>query len=940
MTMTSSDTTAAAPATGSPRTSSSPLLVNGLKFLEAGDAAGADFLLQTYLASAPDDADALNLAGVAKRQLGDPAAARTLLERAVALAPQEVTFVINLAHSLVDLGEGSAALTAVEQPLRTSPGQPDALLARVHILQRLGRSDEAVATARMAVAFNRDHARARHTLGLALFKSGERAGALENFQEATRLAADYAEAWVNTGVVQKDLGLYADAEASYRRALAITPSDPIVHNNLANLLSTRGRKDEALDAFRAALQIDPDYVEAKINLGIALRDHGEVDAALAGLAQAVAQHPGHAGLLNAYGNTLRQAGQLDDAIATLEQAVAVDPAYAEAHNNLGLALALKFQLEAAATHLGRAAALKPDSAVIANNHGALLLRMFRFEEAIAALEKALRIDPAYDEALTNLGICHYMLGNADAAIATYKRVLERNPDSSFAHYSLGVAYLEDQRLAEAEIEIKRALALDPHNALAQNTLGVLLLDQHQVTAAREAMRAAADVNTASAPVFYSNYAFASLYEPDLSNEQILEIHTEFGRRFATATPDRAKPHRNARDPERKLRLAYLSPDFRAHSVAYFFEAVLEKHDRSRFEVLLYSDTTRKDTVTSSMKAAADAWTETGGLTTDVFARRLVEDNIDVLVNLGGHTSGNRLPVCALKPAPVQIEYLGYPETSGVPAMQYRLSDIHADPPGDAERWCTEELVHLPHCFHCYRPHPKAPDVAPAPFAQTGVFTFTSFNVLPKVTDRVIATWAKILSQVPHARFYLKCKQLRDERVQALVRAGFAAAGIAPERIEMQSFVPSVAEHLNKYASVDLALDPFPYNGTTTTCEAMWMGVPVLSIRGDNHRSRVGASLLHAVGIAEDFVAADVDDYVRRAVAFANDPARLAALRPTLRQRMAASPLCDEAGFTRDLEATYRTLWRRWCAGPETTMFQAPPQLRPEDSIQGVLVKTL
>ncbi len=918
----------------------SPLLVNGLKFLEAGDAAGADFLLQTYLATAPDDADAQNLAGVAKRQLGDAGAARTHAERAVALAPQEISFIVNLAHALVDLGEGSAALTAVEQPLRTSPGQPDALLARVHVLQRLGRRDEAVATARMAVAFNRDHARARHALGLALFKSGERAEALDAFREATRLEPDYAEAWINTGVVQKDLAQYKEAEASYRRALGLSPSDPIIHNNLANLLSTLGRKDEALDAFRAALDIDPGYVEAKINLGIALREYGRGEEALAGLAHAVAQHPGHAALLNAYGNTLRQSGKLDEAIDVLEQAIAADPTSAEAHNNLGLALALKYKLDAAAAHLGRAAALKPDSAVISNNHGALLLRMFRFEDAIAALENALRHDPAYDEALTNLGICHYMLGNADAAIATYKRVLERNPDSSFAHYSLGVAYLEDQRLAEAEVEIKRALELDPNNALAQNTLGVLLLDQHQVTAARAAMRAAADVNTASAPVFYSNYAFASLYEADLSNAQILEIHKEFGRRFATDVPDRSKPHRNLREPERKLRLAYLSPDFRAHSVAYFFEALLEKHDRSRFEVLLYSDTTRKDTVTSSMKAAADAWTETGGLTTDVFARRLVEDKVDILVNLGGHTSGNRLPVCALKPAPVQIEYLGYPETSGVPAMQYRLSDNHADPAGDAERWCTEELVHLPHCFHCYRPHGKAPDVAPAPHAQKGHFTFTSFNVLPKVTDEVIATWAKIMSQVPNSRFYLKCKQLRDERVQALVLAGFAAAGIAPERIEMQAFVPSVAEHLNKYAAVDLALDPFPYNGTTTTCEALWMGVPVLSIRGDNHRSRVGASLLHAVGIAEDFVAADVDDYVRRAVAFAKDPARLAALRPTLRQRMAASPLCDEVGFTRDLEATYRTLWRRWCEGPETAMFKSPPDLRPEDSIQGVLVKTL
>ena len=257
-----------------------------------------------------------------------------------------------------------------------------------------------------------------------------------------------------------------------------------------------------------------------------------------------------------------------------------------------------------------------------------------------------------------------------------------------------MAYLEDQRLAEAETEITRALELDPKNALARNTLGVLLLDQHRITEARAAMLAAADVNTMSAPMFYSNYAFASLYEPHLSNPDVLEIHKEFGRRYASAVPDTTKPHRNDRSCDRKLRLAYLSSDFRAHSVAYFFEALLEKHDRSRFEILLYSDTTRKDVVTDAMRAGADQWIETGGLVTDVFARRLVADKIDILVNLGGHTSGNRLPACALKPAPVQIEYLDYPETSGVTAMQYRLVDAQTDPIGVAEQWCTEELVRI------------------------------------------------------------------------------------------------------------------------------------------------------------------------------------------------------------------------------------------------------
>jgi len=918
----------------------SPLLINGLKFLEAGDASGADLLLQTYLASVPDDCDGHNLAGLAKRQLGDEAAALVHLQRAAALAPRDATYTINLAMLQADTGAVQQAADLLQAYLIAVPGHADGLLAYVQILQRLGRMGDAVAAARIATTFHPTLARAHYTLGLALFRSGQTKDALASFLDAVARDPHFTDAWINAGVAQKECGDLEAAEASYRRALELAPRDPSIHNNLGNTLSNAKRTDEALAAFRAALDIDPTYVDAKANLAMALRDGGKMDEALAVLSAAAEAHPRHVSLLNTYGNTLRQAERYEEAIDVLQRTVALDPRHAEAHNNLGLAYALKHRMDEAAHHLGLAASLRPESAVISNNYGALLLRLFRFEGCIAALENAIARDPDYDDALINLGVAHYMLGNADKAILAYQRVIARNPDSSFAHYSLGVAYLEDQRLEDAEHEIDRALELDPTNAMALNTRGVLLLDQHRVVDACDAMRRAADVNTASAPSFYSNYAFASLYDPRLSNAEIFDIHREFGRRFATAEPDLARPHDNVRDPNRKLRLAYLSSDFRAHSVAYFFEALLEKHDRSQFEVLLYSDTTRKDVVTDAMRQGADVWVETGGFTPDVLVRQLVKDKVDILVNLAGHTSGNRLPTTAMKPAPIQIEYLGYPETSGVPAMQYRISDAYADPVGVAEQWCTEELVRMPHCFHLYRPHGRAPDVAPAPFLKNGFITYTSFNVLPKVTNEVIDTWARILREVPTARFLLKCKQLRSERVRSVVREKFIEGGVDPDRIEMIAFLPSVHEHLNTYARADLALDPFPYNGTTTTCEAMWMGVPVLNIRGDNHRGRVGYSLLHAVGLDRDFVVENIDEYVARAIALGRDPSSLAAVRAGLRQRMAASPLRDEVGFTRDLEATYRRLWQSWCAGPETHMFKPPPELRADDSIQGVLIKTL
>ncbi|MBL8629408.1 MAG: tetratricopeptide repeat protein [Rhodospirillaceae bacterium] len=923
-----------------PSPAPAPLLQNALRFLDAGDADAARLLVDTHLAKAPDEPEAFNILGLIAQRQRDLSAAAQAFARAVDLAPAEILYTIHYAQALTDLGDASQALSILESGLQRKPGHCDALIARALILQRAGRLDEAVAGARMATVFHRESARAFQTLGTLLLKARQPQDAIQALSRAVEIDSTAVDGWVNLGVAQRDVGHFEAAEASYRRALALAPNDPIAHNNLGNALSSLSRHAEAVDAYRAAIALKPDYAEAKANLANALRDVGDLDAALAGLKTAVAAHLDHAGVLSAYGNLLRIAEKFDDAITVLRKAAVLSSQSAEIHNNLGLALSLKNKWDEAEGHFRTATLLKPDQPIISNNHGALLLRMFKFDEAVAALSNAIAHDPDYDEAYCNLGVAHYMLGQANEAIDVYRRVVARSPKNAFARYGLAVTLLEDQRLSEAEAEVREAIALDPHNAMAQNTLGVLLLDQHFISAARQAMKEAADEHTISAPIFYSNYAFASLYEPDITNAQVFEIHKEYGNRYAKPVVERSRPHTQARSPDRKLTLAYMSPDFRAHSVAYFFEPLMEKHDRSKFRIVLYSNTSRKDNVTEGLRRVADEWVETLGLTDDKFAEKIREDKIDILVNLGGHTSGNRLPVCARNAAPVQIEYLGYPETSGVPAMGYRISDERADPSGIADAMCTEKLVRLPDCFHCYRPHGRAPEPAPAPHLTKGFVTFASFNVLPKVNDRTIAAWSAILKGVPNARFYMKCKQLRDPKVQARIRDDFARHGIDPARIDMESFVPSVQDHLAQYAQVDLALDTFPYNGTTTTCEAIWMGVPVLTMAGDNHRSRVGYSLLTALGMADQFVAHDVDDYIARAIAWGKNAQPLAELRTGLRPRMAASPLCDEVGFTRTLEKAYRDMWQDWCAGPDTFEFKAPPELRPEDSIQGVMVKTL
>lgn len=918
----------------------SPLLAQAYAYLQDGDPGSAELLVLGYLDNNPDDAKAHHIAGLCRYGLQDLPGARDCFAKAVVLAPTDPGAVTQLALVLADMEQISDALATLDQALVQAPGHTDLLLTRAALQRRTGDVEGAISTTQMAVAFNGTSAHAFHALGLSLAQARQTDTAREAFAKAVDLDPEYADAWVNRGVVEKELGLLEAAHLSYARALSLHPDDAIIHNNYGNLLLAKGQLVEAMDSYQRALDLDPAYVDAAVNLALAYREKGDARKSLEALEDIANEYPDHVSVLNSYGNALRHAERFSEARSALAKAIALNPEHAEAHNNLGLVLTLLGQRDEARHMFRRAVELRPDMQVLANNYGTLLLKMFHLEEAIEQLERAVEIDPMYMDAWVNLGVAHFMLGHYDEAVAAYRRAIEQEPKNAFAHYSLGVALLEQQDLPDAVREIKLALNESPDNVMALNTLGVALLDQHRVAEARDVMARAAQADTMSAPVYSSNHLFTSLYLPELDNQHIFDIHRDFGRRFTSAQPDKGLPHTQLRDPGRKLRLAYMSPDFRGHSVAFFMEALLEKHDRSAFEIILYSNTTRVDGVTEAMEQAADVWVETAGLTDQALVDRMRADQIDILVNLGGHTSGNRLVACGQKVAPVQIEYLGYPDTSGVAAMDYRISDAQADPPGEADGRCVETLLRLPDCFHCYRPTTKAPAPAPAPHLERGYVTYGSFNVLPKLNAEVVEAWSEILKQVPNARLYLKCKQLKTEGVRDRVRGYFEAAGVDPGRISMDAFVPSVQDHLNKYAGIDLGLDTFPYNGTTTTCEAMWMGVPVLSVEGYRHTGRVGLSLLHAVGLQEELVAPDVESYVARAVAWGKEPSRLAEIRGGLRDLMAASPLRDEVGFTRHLEQEYRNVWRNWCEGPETYEHLPPSPLKADDSVQSVLTKAV
>jgi predicted O-linked N-acetylglucosamine transferase (SPINDLY family) len=384
-------------------------------------------------------------------------------------------------------------------------------------------------------------------------------------------------------------------------------------------------------------------------------------------------------------------------------------------------------------------------------------------------------------------------------------------------------------------------------------------------------------------------------------------------RLAAAAP--RVPERRA-EPERRLRVGYVSGDFRRHAVGDFLMPLLQHHDRAQIELACYAEIARPDRQTAAFAELADRWHSTVGLTDDQVAALVRADAIDILVDLSGHTASHRLGVFARKPAPLQVSWLGYPSTTGLAAIDYRLTDAIADPAPDAEAQHRERLVRLPHGSWTYVPPRATPEVAPPPSTAGAAPTFGSFNNLAKVNARVIAAWVRILAAVPDSRLMLKSHQLADAPTRELVRSRFTAAGIAPERILVEPGISNWAGHMAAYGTLDVALDPFPYNGTTTTCEALWMGVPVIALRGDRHAGRVGASLLTRLGL-DALIAGDIDDYVAKAVALIGDRERLTALRGAQRARFVASALGDPAGFARDVEAAYREIWRAWCAGART-----------------------
>ena len=606
--------------------------------------------------------------------------------------------------------------------------------------------------------------------------------------------------------------------------------------------------------------------------GDALADAGRLDEAVACYRTALAVDGGAVHVHCNLGNVLARLGRIEEAERSFGDAIAAQPGFAEAHFHLGNLLKVRGRLHEAEACYRRAIELKPDFVQAHNNRGIVMSDLGRWREAEESYRATLTIHPHHARAHHNLGNLLRETGRHEDAETCYREVIRIDPSIAEAHYHLGNSLLDLGRLDEAEDCYRRALAIDPALALAR-----------------------------------SNYLLFLNYVPRKPAADILFEHRRLDRIPPASHPIRN--YANIPDPQRKLKIGYVSADFRVHSVAHFIRPILENQDGRGFDIHCYYNFPRRDEVTEYLRTLVSGWRDVHALSDDALAELIRGDAIDILVDLSGHTSGHRLRVFARGAAPVQVTYLGYPSTTGISAIDYRITDPVVDP-HDADAYYTERLIRLPHAMWCYAPDPEMPEAGRLPALSNGGITFGSFNYFAKINGEVIATWAELLARIPSSR--LVVTRIPGPKTANAFREQFRARGISAERLELHGILPRAGLR-ELFTKVDIALDTFPYAGTTTTCDVLWMGIPVVTLAGDTGASRSGASLLRAVRLG-DLVASSMTDYVDTAARCAADRARLARLRDDLRARMRSSTLIDAPTFTRNLEAAYFSMWKAWCSG--------------------------
>jgi protein O-GlcNAc transferase len=845
---------------------------------QAGDLAQAEQIYRQILAAEPKQADAWNLLGV-------------------------------LAHQL---GRNDVALEYIGQAIHLEPLRADIHANLGEILRVLGRLPEAEAHYRRALQLDPNYVGAYSNLGAILQSTGRLDEALASVERALQLQPNFAPAYNIRGVIRQNQGQFAAAADAFRQAAALSPDYAEAHNNLGSALERLGNTPAAIDSFVHAIQLNPHSVETQLNLAAALKSLGRMEEAVACLRNVMQLRPDLVEIRLDLGNTLIHLGRFAEAAVEYQQVLRDRPDFAAAYNNLGIAQQKQGLLEPAVANYSRAIELQPQYADAYINLGAALESLGRNDESLVQCERAAQLDPNSAAAHYNRANALHALHRLDEALVSYRRAIELDPHYALAYLNQGNSFKDSGRLDEAAASYRQALAVDANCSDAMTNLGLSFHLQGRMTEALSCYRQSLQLNPSDHGT-HGNLVLALNYDPTIDARTLLTEHLRWAEMHARPWGD-APPvlqFDNDRDPNRQLRIGYVSPDLRNHPVPSFFEPVLRNHDPKQVEIFVYAEVGSPDATTARLRALIPNWRSTCGLSDDQMTELVRRDRIDILVDLAGHTGHNRLTVFARHPAPVQVTWLGYPNTTGVASIDYWLTDSICDPE-DEPPLAAEKIVRLPDSLGCFLPASNAPAVVPLPARETGHLTFGSLHTLAKLNSQVLDLWSRILRELPDARLLMYRDTLGGSARDYFLEQ-FATRGIEASRLDLRHKLSPGQRHLSLYDEIDISLDAFPWCGHTTACESMWQGVSMITLLGNRHAGRMVASVLSQVGLT-DWIASDPDAYFRLAIDWAARLDDLSHLRSTLRQRMADSPLCNAPRFTRALENAYRHMWQTWASG--------------------------
>lgn len=834
---------------------------------QRGDLDTAERLYGEIIVRDPDQFTALHLLGALKNQRGDFPAAIKYISVALKLNPRSALAHFNLGLAFSNQGQPEEAVSHYQYSLLLKPGQPQVLLNCALTLQALG------------------HPKA----------------ALERWDQLVATAPEQPTAHFGRGLALQDLHRSAEAMAAFERALALDPglAEPLLER--ARALREARRDEEALAILGKALVIRPDHPEALLVRAGVLLDLGKAEEALGIYDRLSSLRPWDIDLQLDRGNALMARKRYEEALASYDRVIHLDPGHEDGLMNRGTALLeLHRPLEALASY-DRALARRPEHANTHLNRGNALLRLGRPQDALDSFGRALALRPDNPEALLNRANALLALKRPLHALESCDQALALKPDCVDAHINRGTALLDLKRPAEALASFDSAVALKPdHPDLLMNRGTALhLLGRHREAIASYDRALVLDPGHARA---HSNKIYLLDFLPEVGFlEHQVERRNYCHAHAAGFRPMAAAPDRN---PARKLVLGYVSADFKHHSAASCFLPILERHSRDEFQVNCYSGVLVEDDWTRRFRACADVWRLTAGLTDEALAKQIRDDRVDILIDLSGHSKGNRLLAFARKPAPIQVTAWGHGGGTGLPMIDYQLADP-VSIPAQVRPLFAEEVWDLS-CSITFEPPSFSPPLQDLPAHTSGQVLFGSLNRYTKVTPVVERLWARILKSLPGSRLLLKDGFFDEPKGRAAVLASFATQGIGKERIDFRGHT-SHEKHLAACGEVDIALDTFPQNGGITTWEALWMGAPVVTMLGNKLAGRISGGILHALNLPE-WVGQNEEDYFRIALRQASDLPALARFRQGIRSRILDSPAGNPELYTREVEAAYRAMW--------------------------------